>query len=119
LETKMADWGLVVIWEFYALPGCETRFERVYGPEGEWAQLFKSGVGYVGSELNRDCNVPRRYVTLDFWSSRAAYDKFREANLPEYELLDQRCQPLTERETELGCLERISPHRQAALDHPA
>lgn len=112
METKTADWDLVIIWEFYALPGCETRFERVYGPDGEWAQFFKSGLGYIGTELSRDCKVPRRYVTLDFWSSRTAYDKFREANLPEYQVLDQRSEALTERETELGCFERILPHRQ-------
>ena len=109
METKAADWGLVIIWEFYPRAGCETRFELAYGRDGEWAQFFKSSAGYIGTELSRDCKVPRRYVTFDFWSSRTAYDNFREANLPEYRVLDQRCEALTERETELGCLERILP----------
>ena len=26
-------------------------FERVYGPEGEWAEFFRRGQGYVGTEL--------------------------------------------------------------------
>ena len=26
-------------------------FEAVYGPEGAWAQFFRSGEGYIGTEL--------------------------------------------------------------------
>jgi hypothetical protein len=107
LKTKAGDWGQVIIWEFHARPGCEARFEELYGPRGEWAQFFKSGAGHVRSELNRDSNLPRRYVTLDFWTSRAAYVKFREANLAEYEVLDQRSGALTEQEIDLGSFERL------------
>jgi hypothetical protein len=107
MKTKAARWAHVIIWEFYARSGCEARFEQVYGPNGEWAQFFKFGVGYVRTELNRDCKVPRRYVTLDFWTSRGAYLKFLEANLGEYQALDQRCGALTQREIELGCFDRL------------
>ena len=31
----------VVLWEFEVKPGREERFERVYGADGEWAQLFR------------------------------------------------------------------------------
>ena len=107
MNHTVADWGHVIIWEFYARAGGEPRFEEIYGPEGEWAQFFKSGAGYVGTELNRDGKVPQRYVTLDFWTSRAAYVQFREANLAQYRALDQRCEALTEQEKELGCFDRI------------
>lgn len=102
------DWRFVVIWEFHVRPGNEQRFEQIYGPEGEWARLFKAGEGYCGTELNRDFKVARRYVTLDFWASREAYVRFRQESLARYEAIDQVCESLTERETELGAFERLS-----------
>jgi heme-degrading monooxygenase HmoA len=59
-------------------------FERVYGPEGEWAQFFRAGRGYVGTELLRDVEIPGRYLVVDRWESRAAYNDFVAANREEY-----------------------------------
>jgi heme-degrading monooxygenase HmoA len=56
-------------------------FERVYGPEGEWAQFFRQGPGYIGSELLRDLEEPERYLVIDRWESADAYNAF----LGEYE----------------------------------
>lgn len=53
-----------------------TEFERVYGPEGEWAQFFRSGRGYVGTELLRDVEAPGRYAVIDRWESAEAYNAF-------------------------------------------
>ena len=30
----------LVLWEFEVKPGREKRFERVYGPDGDWASCF-------------------------------------------------------------------------------
>jgi hypothetical protein len=30
----------VVLWEFEVKPGCEERFETVYGPGGDWLPFF-------------------------------------------------------------------------------
>jgi len=108
LKRVEGDWGYVIIWEFFVRAGNERRFEQVYGPRGEWAEFFRTGTGFVRTELNRDFQVSRRYVTLDFWTSREAYSIFREANLATYTAIDQRCEALTESETELGSFERIS-----------
>ena len=35
-----------------------AEFERVYGPEGDWAEFFRRGRGYVGTELLRDIEHP-------------------------------------------------------------
>ena len=59
-------------------------FERVYGPEGEWAQFFRSGKGYVGTELLRDVETPGRYFVIDRWESREAYNDFVAAHRDEY-----------------------------------
>jgi heme-degrading monooxygenase HmoA len=59
-------------------------FERVYGPDGEWAAFFRGAAGYVATELLRDLEVPGRYLVLDRWESREAYQAFVEANRDEY-----------------------------------
>jgi heme-degrading monooxygenase HmoA len=61
-----------------------AEFERVYGPEGEWAQFFRAGRGYVGTELLRDVETPGRYLVVDRWESREAYNEFAAANRDEY-----------------------------------
>ena len=59
-------------------------FERVYGPEGEWTGFFRRGAGYVGTELLRDVETPGRYLVIDRWESREAYQAFVDANRDEY-----------------------------------
>jgi heme-degrading monooxygenase HmoA len=61
-----------------------AEFERVYGPEGEWAQFFRPGRGYVGTELLRDVEQPGRYVVIDRWESTEAYNAFVAAHRDEY-----------------------------------
>ena len=87
----------LTIWEFYVPSGSESQFETVYGPNGEWVQLFAQAQGFIKTELNHDLNDPRRYLTLDYWSSKEAYETFREQYRAEYAMLDQRCGGLTER----------------------
>jgi heme-degrading monooxygenase HmoA len=59
-------------------------FEPVYGSEGEWARFFRTGKGYVGTELLHDVEHPGRYLVVDRWESREAYNAFVEANRDEY-----------------------------------
>ena len=59
-------------------------FERVYGPEGEWAAFFRQGRGYVGTELLRDVEAPSRYLVLDRWESADAYNAFVAEHREEY-----------------------------------
>jgi len=61
-----------------------AQFERTYGPEGEWAQFFAGGAGYIGTELLRDVEQPGRYVSIDRWESRDAYNAFVEAHRDTY-----------------------------------
>jgi heme-degrading monooxygenase HmoA len=61
-----------------------AEFERVYGPDGEWATFFGQGRGYIGTELLRDVEVPGRYVVVDRWDSAEAYNEFAAANRDEY-----------------------------------
>ena len=61
-----------------------AEFERVYGPEGEWAEFFRRGRGYVGTELLRDIENPGRYLVVDRWESRDAYQEFVRLHHDEY-----------------------------------
>jgi len=67
----------------YEVRDAET-FERVYGPEGEWAAFFRTGHGYVGTELLRDVENPGRYLVIDRWESREAYNAFAAEHRDEY-----------------------------------
>jgi len=59
-------------------------FERVYGPEGEWSQFFRQGLGYIGTELLHDLEEPERYLVIDRWETADSYSEFLEANRAEY-----------------------------------
>jgi len=92
----------IVIWEFQVRPEKEVEFERVYGPNGEWAQLFRRAAGYIRTDLLRDREVWGRYLVLDHWDCVAHYDAFRAAHSTEYSELDQRCEAITLREVRIG-----------------
>jgi len=53
-----------------------AEFARVYGPDGEWAEFFRQGRGFVGTELLRDVEAPSRYLVVDRWESADAYNAF-------------------------------------------
>jgi Antibiotic biosynthesis monooxygenase. len=95
---------LVIIWEFRVAAGKRREFESAYGPDGEWARFFgrARNNGYVETQLIRDAAVPTRYLTLDFWTSPQAYERFKKENQAEYQAIDQRCESLTQRENEIG-----------------
>ena len=61
-----------------------AEFERVYGPDGEWAAFFRTGRGYVGTELLHDLEVPGRYLVIDRWDSVEAYNAFVAEHREEY-----------------------------------
>jgi heme-degrading monooxygenase HmoA len=107
IGNQKGRWGYLIAWEFRPKPGVESRFEDVYGTRGIWANFFMQGEGFIGTELNRDLKDPRRYLTLDLWVSKEAYDKFQAEHLAEYRTIDARCEQLTEHETELGRFERL------------
>lgn len=92
----------VILWEFRVRRGHEQEFERAYGPRGFWAELFRRGEGYMGTELLRDLSEPGRYFTIDRWGSQAAFESFRSRHLSEYEAIDRRCEAMTESETQVG-----------------
>ena len=87
-----------IVWEFEPDVARLAEFERDYGSEGAWNALFRRGAGYLGTELVRSPTDPSRYLAVDRWTSRSAYEAFREAFREEYAALDARCAGLTRSE---------------------
>ena len=98
----------VVIWEFQVRGEMQKNFEKVYGPQGDWAQLFKQDEAYIGTELVRKYKNKRTYLTLDFWTSQKAYDAFRLRNRASYRAVDRKCERMTESEREIGRFAQVS-----------
>ncbi len=92
----------VVVWKFEIAEDKVAGFEAAYGPEGAWAQLFRTSPNYLGTELLRGTYEPGSYLTIDRWSSEEAFRTFRKEHDSEYEALDRRCDALTGRETRVG-----------------
>jgi heme-degrading monooxygenase HmoA len=98
--------AFVIIWEFRINLRKRRAFERAYGPDGDWAKFFREGKGYLGTELIHDTQQPDRYLTMDYWKSRANYETFKKQNRKMYEIIDQKCEALTTKEVEIGKFSR-------------
>ena len=99
----------VALWEFEVKPGREERFENAYGPGGDWVRLFRSDLSYQETRLLRDPIRPAIYLTLDFWSSRQAYEKFLAEHRAEYTALDATSEGLTASERRVGWYDLVAP----------
>ncbi|HVM92190.1 MAG TPA: hypothetical protein VMT67_05220 [Terriglobales bacterium] len=93
------------VWEFQVEAEAVGEFERIYGPTGLWAQLFRRSTALLGTELLRDCERSGRYMTIDRWSSPDGLREFKQAYAAAYAALDTQCERLTEAEKFIGNFE--------------
>jgi hypothetical protein len=99
----MTSDGLYVrIWEFVIKPEFRAEFENFYGPGGEWVLLFRRSKAFLRTEFFRDRQSENRYVTIDYFSSKAGFDDFLREFRQEYEALDRRCDGVIGSEKEIG-----------------
>ena len=92
----------IVVWEFQVKAGCEAEFIAAYGPDGEWARLFRRSQEFLGVELLGSVGNAGRFFTLDHWCSASAMDAFMSANATAYDVLDRRFTSLTVWERRIG-----------------
>jgi heme-degrading monooxygenase HmoA len=85
----------VIVWSFRIEPRAEAKFVAAYGADGAWAELFRKGQGYRGTQLIR-CDEPGRFITIDRWDSGDAFRRFRDQFEAEYDALDERLADLIE-----------------------
>ena len=98
----MASERFAYIWRFTIEPGRRSDFLAAYDPRGEWVQLFSRDPSYIETVLLHDVEDENRYVTIDFWKSKADRDSFRERYSVEFDSLDRRCEAFTKAEQFLG-----------------
>ena len=84
-------------------------FERAYGADGEWAQFFRPGRGYIGTELLHDVEAPGRYLVIDRWESGDAYNAFVEAERDAYVRRSDETAFHYEQELRFGTFETVWP----------
>jgi heme-degrading monooxygenase HmoA len=92
----------VVVWEFTVNPAHRADFDRAYGPDGDWARLFRRCEGYVATELLRDAEQSERCLTLDYWRLPDHYVAGMAKVAADYLALDARGAGYTVSERRLG-----------------
>jgi heme-degrading monooxygenase HmoA len=100
--------GYAYAWEYVVAPGREEEFLRLYGSDGAWVRLFRKAAGYRRTDLLRDRAVPRRFLTIDRWESREAWEAFRVGFASEFDTIDRSGNELTLEERELGTFTIVS-----------
>ena len=90
----------VRIWRYTVHALQASRFEQVYGSNGDWAKLFGRDHGYLGTELLE--GEPGDYVTIDRWNGESDWRRFMEHQGDAYRALDLECEGLTSEESEIG-----------------
>src|SRR5437870_1569557 len=89
------------VWEYEVADGHVDAFLAAYGPEGEWAGLFRGAQGYIGTDLFRSTDGDGRFITVDRWTDQGAWLGFLQTSRQAYEALDQRLEGLATTERPL------------------
>ena len=94
-----------IIWQYSVRPEGVDQFKKVYAADGVWTEFFRRSPDYVTTELYGDLNSPLRFITVDVWRNRGAYENFRKSNATDYVALDEACTVLVAHERTLGVTE--------------
>jgi heme-degrading monooxygenase HmoA len=93
---------MIRVWEYDVPEAAAADFERVYGAEGAWAQLFSSSDGFDGTELFASVSNSGRYLTVDRFRDEASWRRFQAEHREAYLALDVKSERLTVAERELA-----------------
>lgn len=85
----------VRVWRYDVPPDVQEEFEREYGPNGSWAQLFASSPGFVATGLYVEVESPTSYLTVDQFTDDDAWQDFRTEHDTGYRALGERLRHLT------------------------
>ncbi len=98
---------LHILWEYRVREEHRADFERHYGGNGTWAELFRRDPGYRGTTLLRDPRDGSRYLTIDAWDSASSFQRFKDTFTAEYAAVDKQMEALTESERHLGAFDSL------------
>lgn len=82
-------------------------FIRAYGSDGDWAQLFRRGEGYVSTRLLRSADDPNIFVTVDRWDKADCFEAFKKKCGAEYNELEAKFEAYTLSEEKLGAFSEV------------
>ena len=91
------------LWRYAVPPASEKQFLAAYGPQGSWAELFKSVQGFLRTELWKAGDGD--YLTADHWRSLQDFERFQSERGEEYRRLDDALDGLTGDEMFIGAFE--------------
>jgi heme-degrading monooxygenase HmoA len=97
-----------LVYEYQVDPARVAGFEEVYGPDGQWARFFRSGAGYLRTELLRDSTRPGRYLVIDRWVSAEAVAGFLAERGEQYQRRSRDTVHLYLREVRLGAFDAVA-----------
>ena len=97
--------AIQTIWEYEVKTEYLLQFKNTYGPDGDWAKLFRNCPGYLKTDLKCDVTDPNRFLTFDFWRSYAEYLAMKELIAEDYTILDKLCDAYTRSEKHIGIFE--------------
>jgi len=98
LRSSIDRYLYTIIWDYEVKVERKSEFENIYSPNGQWAELFIKSEGYLGTEFLHDKSRSQRYLTIDRWRSKEAYELFLLQNENDYKALDATCANMTESE---------------------
>jgi heme-degrading monooxygenase HmoA len=93
---------IIRVWEYDVPEAAAAEFERVYGADRAWAELFSSSEGFEGTELFASVSNPGRYLTVDRFRDEASWRRFQAEHREAYLALDAASEGLTVAERELA-----------------
>jgi heme-degrading monooxygenase HmoA len=94
----------LIFWQFQVKEKKKREFVSAYGPDGDWAQLFRQAEGFEGTELMQSLTKPDRFMTIDQWVDAESFANFKKRFESSYAALDRRCSDLTVTEQNLGSI---------------
>jgi len=72
---------------------------------GDWDSLFRRDAHHERSQLFRDTDRPRIYLTADYWKSRKSYEELLQAPVPNTRNSIRSQEKLTANERHIGSYE--------------
>ena len=101
----------MIVRGFQVSEGREADFEKVFAPDGIWAEFLAVSGRYLGTEVRVKSEAERSYQVIDYWRSHLDFETFRREHQLEYEKFSQMIanEGLVERETVLGTFYEDGP----------
>lgn len=94
----------VILWTYDVPVEATDDFIAAYDADGDWAELFAKGAGFMGVEVYRD---GQSFVSIDRWSSKEAFEAFQSAFGDQYRSLDAKLAHLSRSQTRVGAFTSI------------